>query len=169
MKVKKNSVVHTCTALLVTTSIKPVSVQTGTLRDNRGFTLVELIVVCTIIGVLATLAITLWPKYVNQAKETRAMSEIRTIETAITGYMSDHGDRPAGLSDIKYDTLKDPWNHPYIYEAAGSRLNVATPVNTDYDLYSEGSDGTHVQSIVLSPDDIIRARDGAFVGLASNY
>jgi general secretion pathway protein G len=45
------------------------------------------------------------------------------------------------------------------------------PLNTDYDLYSRGKDGKSQPSITnaLSLDDVIRANDGAFLGLAAKY
>ncbi len=45
------------------------------------------------------------------------------------------------------------------------------PINSDYDLYSKGKDGRSQKPIVsnVSQDDIIRARNGRFVGLASDF
>ena len=45
------------------------------------------------------------------------------------------------------------------------------PINTDFDLYSIGKDGNSVAPLTAKPsrDDIIRANDGAFVGLVSVY
>jgi general secretion pathway protein G len=45
------------------------------------------------------------------------------------------------------------------------------PINTDYDLYSVGKDGKSTETLAsnISKDDIIRANDGGYVGLVSNY
>jgi len=45
------------------------------------------------------------------------------------------------------------------------------PLNSDYDLYSKGQDGESVAPLTAakSRDDIIRANDGGFIGLASEY
>jgi general secretion pathway protein G len=45
------------------------------------------------------------------------------------------------------------------------------PLNSDYDLYSMGKDGESQipLTVKISHDDIIRANDGAFVGLAIDY
>jgi len=45
------------------------------------------------------------------------------------------------------------------------------PLNSDYDLYSDGQDGQTTAPITAqkSQDDIIRASDGAYVGLASQF
>lgn len=45
------------------------------------------------------------------------------------------------------------------------------PINSDYDLYSKGKDGKSQKPLTAaaSRDDIVRAGNGAFVGLASDY
>ena len=45
------------------------------------------------------------------------------------------------------------------------------PLNSDYDLYSAGKDGKSRPplSAQMSQDDIVRANDGAYIGLASQY
>ncbi len=45
------------------------------------------------------------------------------------------------------------------------------PINSDYDLYSLGKDGRSVAALTAkdSRDDVVRASDGAFIGLASNF
>jgi general secretion pathway protein G len=45
------------------------------------------------------------------------------------------------------------------------------PINSDYDLYSMGKDGKSSSPLTSKNgrDDIIRANDGAFIGLASDY
>ena len=45
------------------------------------------------------------------------------------------------------------------------------PINSDFDLYSTGPDGASVAPLTAEPsrDDIVRANDGAFIGLASEY
>lgn len=45
------------------------------------------------------------------------------------------------------------------------------PINSDYDLYSKGRDGESVAPLTAkqSHDDVVRANDGAFVGLAVNF
>ncbi len=45
------------------------------------------------------------------------------------------------------------------------------PINSDYDLYSMGKDGESVEPLTAkkSHDDVIRANDGSFVGLAVEF
>ena len=53
----------------------------------------------------------------------------------------------------------------------GKGLEKDSPLNTDYDLYSMGKDGMSAPALTddVSKDDIIRADDGVYTGLASAY
>jgi general secretion pathway protein G len=72
----------------------------------------------------------------------------------------------------------DPWGRPYRYlelSAANPgdvrRDKNLVPINTDFDLYSVGKDGETVTPLTAqkSRDDVVRANNGAFIGLAENY
>jgi general secretion pathway protein G len=72
----------------------------------------------------------------------------------------------------------DPWGRPYIYRrAADSRPaelrkdGKLAPLNSDFDLYSLGPDGVSALALpaASSRDDVVRAGNGAFIGLAVNY
>ncbi len=138
-------------------------------RGNRGFTLVELLMVSGVLAVLVAMAIPIWPLYKNMARSSRAMTEIRSLETAINAYVADRGALPPNLEALGSGTPRDPWGNPYRFVVPPTRTFVGSPLNTDYDLYSEGADATHVDSIIDSPDDILRVRDGYSVLLAQKY
>ena len=149
--------------------------------SEEGFTLVELITAVAIIAILAAIAIPSYGAYMNKARISVAIADIRTLEIKINVYRSDTGHLPATLGDINSDALLDPWKHPYVY------LNIAdggvkgkgklrrdrniNPLNTDYDLYSMGADGLSKTNLNTkdSQDDIVRARDGAFLDLAEKF
>jgi general secretion pathway protein G len=77
------------------------------------------------------------------------------------------------------ENLIDPWGNPCQYlefcsskPGGGARKDkFLVPINSDYDLYSMGRDGASVAPLTAKPsrDDIVRANDGAFIGLASDY
>ena len=88
------------------------------------------------------------------------------------------GSFPPDLNALGRGAIRDPWGNPYRY------LNIATaipghvrkdrflvPLNSDYDLYSMGKDGESQPPITSakSRDDILRASNGAFIGLASDF
>lgn len=154
----------------------------GVQRTEGGYTLVELISVVAIIAILAAIAIPFYGEYITTAKiKGRAIPEILMLEMEIDIYKIEEGHLPNTLSDIRQGDLKDPWGNPYKYlniadggiKGKGKlrRDRAINPLNTDYDLYSMGKDGLSKTNLNSkeSMDDIIRARDGAFVDLARKF
>jgi general secretion pathway protein G len=151
-------------------------------RDS-GFTFIEVCIVIAIIGTLSAIAIPNYLGYKNKARIMVAVSDIRMIEKQISLYAFDNdGQLPNSLSDLTtIGTITDPWGNPYQYlringgstKQKGKRRkdHFMVPVNTDYDLYSMGKDGksTAPFTAAASQDDIVRANDGGYVGLVSDY
>jgi len=140
------------------------------LPNDSGFTLVELLVVVSIIAILSMTVLTSFSNFKNNAKIYRCMQEIRGIEKEITAFSTDKGRYPLNLSEIGRDTLLDPWGQNYIYSAP-TRTDVGLTINTDYDIYSKGPnlDSDISINVAASDDDIIRGRDGGFVGMPIDY
>jgi len=143
-----------------------------TIQNSRGFTLIELLIVVAIIAILAALALSQFAIFKEKAKVARCSSELRSLEKEIIAYATDKGSFPPNLAEINRDNLHDPWGRPYVYSLTLHRINTAPPcLNTDFDLYSKGSNGNTADSIVdpLSLDDIVRVDDGAFCDMAERY
>lgn len=150
-------------------------------KTAEGFTLVELITAVAIIAILAAIAIPSYGAYIHKARISVTISDIRMLEIKINAYKSDMGHLPATLNDINEGAKLDPWKHPYVYlniEDGGikgkgklRRDKNINPLNSDYDLYSMGADGVSTTNLNAknSLDDIVRARDGAFVDLAEKF
>ena len=68
--------------------------------DERGFTLVELMVVVAVIGVLATLAIPLYTNLQARGRLAKAQADSRTLASAIGVYGSHMGRIPTALTQL---------------------------------------------------------------------
>lgn len=121
------------------------------MRNERGFTLIEILIVVIILGVLASIVV---PRLAGRTEEARlqaARSDIEGgISLALDLYEADNGRYPRSLDGLikkpaearrwkgpylKKGLSKDPWNNAYVYRFPGTR-------NPElYDLSSAGFDG----------------------------
>ena len=145
---------------------------------QRGLTLVELVLIVAIVAVLATLALTTYGGYRDRLKIDQAVSDVMVISLSVTEFSNDYKRLPVDLAEIGKSAMVDPWGNPYQYVNHATAPNGLfrkdkniVPINSDFDLYSKGKDGASVAPLTAmhSRDDILRANDGAFVGLASVY
>lgn len=147
-------------------------------RNSRGLTLIELLVILAVIGILATIAVFVYANFAEQARIARAVADIANLSSEIQTFEATNERLPNNLAEIGRATFLDPWGRPYEYLnfALGAlglqRKDLAlVPINTDFDLYSKGKDGASQPALTASAsrDDIVRANDGQFIGLASGY
>ncbi len=124
-------------------------------RDERGFTLTELMVVIFIVGLLATVVLINVLPAQDRAMTTKARADISTLSQAMEGYRLDNltfptaadgltalTSPPASLADpSRYarggyirSLPSDPWGRPY-------QLSVPGRNGAPYDIYSLGADG----------------------------
>ena len=148
-------------------------------KHSRGFTLVELLIVVVIILTICAIAVPNLMAAIDQARIARAVGDIHAIEDDVASYQAIYEVLPDALSQMGDGNLLDPWGNPYQYlnhstmkgngQARKDRFLV--PLNSDYDLYSMGKDGASSPPITAKPsqDDVIRASNGSYVGLASNF
>jgi general secretion pathway protein G len=151
------------------------------LRAPKGFGLMELMIVLVVVGLLAALALPAYSGFIDRARVKRAIGDIGSMHIKLEEFRIKNNDQlPVSLNELNMDVPMDPWDQPYVYlniQAAGpaagglrkdGKLN---PLNTDFDLYSLGADGSSAGplSAKASRDDIVRANNGAFIGLGEDY
>ena len=147
--------------------------------DNRAFTLLEILIVMAIMITLAAMGIPAFADAVDVAYVARAIGDIRTLQTEITRYEVQLGKLPDTLQEVGVTDMLDPWGNPYQYlnfdnvngQGPKKKDRFLVPLNSTYDLYSKGKDGLTSTSLQppASQDDIVRANDGAYVGLGSEF
>lgn len=66
----------------------------------RGFTLVELLIVMTVIGILASISVPSYKRSLIKARETVLMEDLYQIRRATDAYYADHAAYPESLEDL---------------------------------------------------------------------
>ncbi len=159
-----------------------------------GWTLIEMLMAISIMGMLSAIAFPSLQTSVYQARVARAITEISRLQVDITGFETRGEGLPETLADVGRATQLDPWGNPYQYlnfhldlasggggkgkgggggsHPPGARKDrFLVPINSFYDLYSMGQDGKSAAALTaaISKDDIVRANDGGFIGLGAKY
>jgi general secretion pathway protein G len=141
--------------------------------SQQGFTLVEMLVVITIIGLIMGLIGPRVLNYLSESKVKAAKIQLQSFAGALDLFYLDAGRFPStseGLSALMQRTpgvaawngpyLKgnslpnDPWNHPYMYRAPGDRA--------PYEILSYGSDGQEGGSGIaadISTENLVNAKN----------
>lgn len=145
----------------------------------RGFTLIETMLVVGLVGVLLALAVPAYNGWRERVRNLQAVNDIRALELLIDRHLLDNRSLPRDLAAIGRAGALDPWRRPYRYlpldtpasRGAARKDHSLVPLNSDYDLYSTGPDGETAPPLTArrSRDDIVRANDGRFVGVAADY
>lgn len=148
-------------------------------RDQRAFSLVETLIVCALISTLASLAAGIYVNALKAARITRAIGDLHALDIDIRTFRLRNDRYPTTLAEARPLVPNDPWGRPYVYtdlSQKGSKGKARkdgklNPINSDFDLYSVGEDGLTTTPLTAprSKDDVIRARDGAFLGLAADF
>ncbi len=120
---------------------------------QRGFTLIEIMVVVVIIGLLAALIVPNMLGHVDDARVGKAKADIQALETALADYKLDNFNYPSTQLGLKaliekpndptvlhwrtggylQHLPKDPWGNDYQYQYPGT--------HGEFDVFSFGADG----------------------------
>jgi general secretion pathway protein G len=143
-----------------------------------GFTVIEIALVLGVIGILSGIAVARFTGYRERARTAQVISDMRSIEDEVRSTKLQTGRLPRDLVEAGFGTLLDPWGNPYQYTVLATvprgkwrKDRFLVPINSEFDLWSMGPDGWSAPPLTAksSRDDIIRANDGSFYGLASEY
>lgn len=128
--------------------------ETSALHNQRGFTLIEILVVVVILGILAGIVVPRLLGEPEKARRIKAEVQIRSFEEALASFKLDNGffpDTEQGLQALVEKPRsgkipshyrakgyikkipKDPWANEYVYLSPG--------IHDDYDIISYGPDG----------------------------
>ncbi|MCY4045662.1 MAG: type II secretion system major pseudopilin GspG [Cellvibrionales bacterium] len=131
------------------------------MKQARGFSLIEIMVVLVIIGLLASI---IGPRILGTAEDARkkkVLADFANVETALKLYKLDNYVYPSteqGLHALVEETTiaptpknfkaggymeklpKDPWGNEYIYVSPGD--------HGDFDIYSLGADGQGEETLI---------------------
>lgn len=122
------------------------------LRDQRGFSLIELLVVIIILGLVAGLVGPRLFGRVGQSKQATAKAQIELLGAALDQYRLDVGAYPpsgAGLQALVQNPSVAAWNGPYLKKPAvppdpwgrAYQYKCCPGEHGDYDIWSYGADG----------------------------
>ncbi len=124
------------------------------LRDERGVTFIEIIVVIIVMGILATFVAPRIFSWVDEARRTQTKNQITSLKSAIELFYLDNGFYPSteqglqalvepptvGREATNYrvggyieSIPADPWGNPYLYDLVDD--------GRSYEILSYGADG----------------------------
>lgn len=155
-------------------------------KKKKAFTMIEVLLIVAMIGTLVALIVPGYTNLLEKARINHAITDIVKISRELDDFLVDNGTLPEILDEFIQDSkpldLIDPWGNQYEYlvilgkrqqdvQGKWRQDRFLVPVNSDYDLYSMGKDEDSKAPFTAqaSRDDIVRANDGGFFGLASKY
>ncbi len=155
---------------------------------SRAFSMIEILIIVAILGTIVAIALPQYMESLDNARVARAIGDIVAMSSEVGLFWFDNGRYPTTLAEIGRGAMEDPYGQAYFYKdlvaaakgggkggggasAGGRKDRFIVPVNSDFDLYSAGKDGTTVLAFTAktSLDDIVRANNGGFIGLAEDF
>ncbi|MFA5384742.1 MAG: prepilin-type N-terminal cleavage/methylation domain-containing protein [Eubacteriales bacterium] len=128
------------------------------LRNKKGFTMIEMMVVLIIIAVLVGAGIKFYSGYIGKAKIDKAKADISTMQAAVDSYYAENGYYPGdgtgdslasfGLSTLIVGTLGE--TKTYVYDdisATTYKLFTRVKVDGKYHVMGVGTDGASEKAV----------------------
>jgi len=146
------------------------AMNTQRLSTSRGFSLIELLIVCAVIGLIAAIAIPNLVNAIQRGRQSRTTGDLRGLATAIGMYQQDYAKFPLAGSFDTINSVKaaiepymgdiqgvDGWHRDFFYASDGD----------NYTLLSYGMNGTADMPWTIGPihyfDDDLVIEGGSFL------
>lgn len=142
------------------------------LNNEKGFSMIEMMVVLIIIAILMAGGIKFYLGYIENSRVTKAKAQISTMQAALDAYYAEKGQYPAdddgllnaGITATDTDGItieaEDPWGNKYKYNVSGDKYVVYTGKND-----VQGQSNTYVAGRGTSgesdPPEVITTSGGA--------
>ena len=142
------------------------------LREEEGFTLVELIVVVMMIGILSSIAIPQFMTASDKAKQKEATGIVAALVKAATAFQTEYGDLPTDLTDIEEYARFQRCNQPNMETEGGKVCKASDPVELPpnaTDFYStSGNYFIEIQTADVNGDTVFQVRANPNGGAYAN-
>ena len=149
---------------------------------REGFSLIEILIAITVMGALIAIALPSFNSYRDQQKIAVSVADLRVLDNRLKSHKLRTETFPTALNELLDPSPSDPWGQSYLYLRIEGEDNGAiknsmrrdknlNPINSDFDLYSNGANKSSKAQLdnKNSVDDVVRANDGGYYGLASKY
>ena len=125
------------------------------LRDTRGFSLIEVLLAVTIIGLIAAAALPKAAHVMAVSRTQRVIADLQTLDAAVVMYETEKGKAPQAVGDLSdyvrsIDKVKPPQGSTIIVKDSEHKVAAAS-----YDLTDKDKDGKRATLDSFTSDDLL--------------
>ena len=160
--------------------LRNICVSPNKRKYSKAFTTIEMVIGVAVFVLLATVTINTGLALIDKIKSRTVLSDLKAIQIEVNKFYAANSSYPNSLDEIYATPQLDPWSTAYQYlRINGGPKNVkgkqrkykSLKINSTYDLYSMGPDQETASPLTasISLDDIIRGRNGSFIGYVTDF
>ena len=141
----------------------------GEIMNKKGFTLIELLVVIAIIGLLSTLAVVALGQARVKARDSKRLSDMKQMQTALELFYTDQGEYPSGtaisLGDATHDCLHA---EGFVATGCANPYMGMVPEDPTTDTYYSYTGATSTYTITSALEGIMSGFEAGAISLTPN-